>query len=188
MRADGALIEVLSPLPSAAQHHLALGGVRGMAALTKRARAYDRVILQFSPEMIFGACWNPVQRVGVWVGLSALARVTKLEIRLHEIEYGPLDRNPAERRAAAQALGAADRVAVHTTREIDELVSRVGCRDRRSRSSTTDRASPPQPKWSGVRLEPSSASIWMSMSFLLLASCKNTRALMWRSKRLAGPT
>jgi glycosyltransferase involved in cell wall biosynthesis len=125
-RAAGIDVEVLSPLPSAAHHHLALGGVRGIAALAKRARRYDTVIIQFSPEMMFGACRTPVQRVLVWTGLVALAKQTRLEIRLHEIEYGPLGRNPAERRVAAMALRSAHRVAVHTAREVEELSARVG--------------------------------------------------------------
>ncbi len=126
LRADGERIEVLSPLPSAAHHHLSLGGVRGMAALVKRARSYDAITIQFSPEMIFGACRHPAQRVAVWGLLGALAAATKLEIRLHEIEYGPLGRNPAERAAAKRVLAAVDTLSVHTAREVDELVDRLG--------------------------------------------------------------
>lgn len=126
LRARGVDVEVLSPLPSAAHHHVALGGVRGIAALDWRAGRYDSVILQFSPETLFGACRTPAQRVAVWAGLWALARRTTLEIRLHEVEYGPLARNPAERRMARRALRAADRLTVHTRREVDELVTRVG--------------------------------------------------------------
>lgn len=126
LRADGVDVEVLSPLPSAAHHHLSLGGAPGIARLVQRARSYDSVVLQFSPEMMFGACHNPIERVSVWAGVAALASVTRLEIRLHEIEYGPLERNPAERRVANRALRAAARVTVHTQREIDELISRIG--------------------------------------------------------------
>lgn len=126
LRAEGVAVEVLSPLPSAAHHHLSMGGVRGMAALAKRVGAARRTIVQFSPEMIFGACRTPVQRVAVWGGLAAVAARTELEIRLHEIEYGPLGRNPAERLAARRALDAAHQVTVHTAREADLLVERVG--------------------------------------------------------------
>jgi glycosyltransferase involved in cell wall biosynthesis len=96
-----------------------------MAALVRRARRFERVVIQFSPEMIFGACRSPIQRVLVWVGLAALARQTSLEIRLHEIEYGPLARNPAERAMAARALAAAGTVAVHTRPEAAELAARL---------------------------------------------------------------
>lgn len=125
MRAAGTPVEVLSPLPSAAHHHLALGGLRGILALVKRARPYQSVVIQFSPEMLFGACHGPAERVAVWAGLEALARVTDLEIRLHEIEFGPLRRNPAERFMAARALRAAQ-VSVHTKAEIDNLEAILG--------------------------------------------------------------
>jgi glycosyltransferase involved in cell wall biosynthesis len=125
LRAAGEPVEVLSPLPSAAHHHLALGGVRGMAALVKRARNYDAVTIQFSPEMIFGACRNPAQRVAVWGLIGALSAATRLEIRLHEIEYGPLAKNPAERAAARRVLNSVDKLSVHTAREVDELVDRL---------------------------------------------------------------
>ena len=121
LRAEGVAVEVLSPLPSAAHHHLALGNLRGVLALGKRARRYQSTMIQFSPEMFFGACRGPLERVAVWGGLAALAKVTELEIRLHEIEFGPLARNPAERFAAARALRAAAVVSVHTEPEIDRL-------------------------------------------------------------------
>lgn len=126
LRAEGRAVEVLSPLPSAAHHHLALGSLRGVLALTKKARHYDATMIQFSPEMFFGACRGPLERVAVWVGLEALAKVTKLEIRQHEIEWGPLRRNPAERLVAARALRAAATVSVHTQGEVDRLTAALG--------------------------------------------------------------
>ena len=121
MRAAGDDVEVLSPLPSAARHHFALGGLPGILALVKRAGRYESVIIQFSPEMFFGACHGPLERTAVWAGIEALSHRTKVEIRLHEIEFGPLERNPVERRIAARALRAASVVAVHTRPEIDNL-------------------------------------------------------------------
>ncbi|MEL7155822.1 MAG: hypothetical protein AAFN30_04400 [Actinomycetota bacterium] len=126
LRAEGRAVEVLSPLPSAAHHHLALGTLRGVLALVKRARHYETTMVQFSPEMFFGSCRGSLERVAVWLGLEALARVTELEIRQHEIEWGPLRRNPAERLAAARALRAAATVSVHTQGEVDRLVAAIG--------------------------------------------------------------
>jgi len=123
---QGQDVEVLSPLPSAAHHHLGLGGVRGIAALASRARGYDRVIIQFAPEMMFGACHGPIERVMVWAGLCAMAKLTRLELRVHEIEHGPIQRNWGERRAAAEAFRRADVVSVHTESERDDLVNLVG--------------------------------------------------------------
>ncbi|MEM7276339.1 MAG: glycosyltransferase, partial [Actinomycetota bacterium] len=121
LRDRGESVEVLSPHPSAARWHLPLGGPRGMAMLTAMAGDYDRVIIQFAPEMLFGRCRSATQRTAVWAGLAALARRAPLDIRLHEVEYGPLHQNPLERRAAALALGQADRVTVHTEAERDAL-------------------------------------------------------------------
>ena len=123
-------VEVCSPLPSAARWHLPLGGPRGMAQLVARAGAYERVVLQFGPELAFGRCRSAAERVGVWVGLAALARRRPLDVRIHEIEYGPLDQNPMERRAARLALAAADRVTVHTEAEREAIHRLLGVGDR----------------------------------------------------------
>ncbi|MEM7340385.1 MAG: glycosyltransferase family 4 protein [Actinomycetota bacterium] len=126
MRAAGEAVEVLSPLPSAAEHHLPLGDPAGVMRLVRRAGRFRRVVVQFSPEMFFGACRSPLQRVAVWTALGVLARRVRLEIRLHEIEFGPLERNPAERMAAARALRATNAVTVHTQPEADRLRTVLG--------------------------------------------------------------
>jgi len=126
LNGQGVDVEVMSPLPSAAHHHLSLGGVRGIGALAARARRYERIIIQFSPEMMFGACHGPIERVMVWAGLSAIGKLTKLELRVHEIEHGPLKRNWAEKQAAARAIRSADVVSVHTEVERDDLARLVG--------------------------------------------------------------
>ncbi|MGH1491072.1 MAG: glycosyltransferase [Acidimicrobiales bacterium] len=119
--ANGEVVEVLSPVPSAARWHLKLGTPTAIAQLAKKASAFDRTVVQFSPEMLFGGCRSAAQRVGVWLGLAALARCTAVEYRIHEIEYGPMENNPLERRAASMAFGAATRVTVHTEAERVEL-------------------------------------------------------------------
>lgn len=126
LRERGEQVTVLSPLPSAAKRHLPLGGPRGMARLRMVVRDYDHTIIQLSPEMLFGRCRSAAQRTAVWAGLAAVARATSLDLRVHEIEYGPLEQNPMERRAAALAMGQADRVTVHTEAERDGLNRLVG--------------------------------------------------------------
>ena len=49
LRADGHDVEVLSPGPSAAHHHLDLTTPRGALALARRVRAYDKLVVQFHP-------------------------------------------------------------------------------------------------------------------------------------------
>ena len=126
LRTDGHHVEVLSPVPSAAHHHLPLGGARGAAMLVGIGAAHDRVIIQFGPELLFGRCRAATERVAVWSALAALGRLTSLDLRLHEVEYGPLEQNPAERRAARMALKSADRVTVHTEPERARLGELLG--------------------------------------------------------------
>lgn len=126
LRDGGERVDVCSPVPSAARWHLPLGGPAGMARLVALAANYDRVLVQFGPELAFGRCRSAAQRVAVWAALAALARRRPLELRIHEVEYGPLDQNPLERRAAALALRAAARVTVHTEAERGELARRLG--------------------------------------------------------------
>lgn len=118
---SGDTVEVLSPVPSAARWHAKLGTPSGVAQLCRKASGFDRTVVQFSPEMLFGGCRSAAQRVGVWLGLAALARCTAVDYRIHEIEYGPMQSNAMERRAAAMALGLAARVTVHTEAERLEL-------------------------------------------------------------------
>ncbi len=122
---DGENVEVLSPLPSAAQHHIALGDTRGALSLLKRASQYSRIVVQFYPELFFGKCTNPVDRVGVWTALHQLTKRTSLELRVHEIEYGPLERNPLERAMAKRTMASAAQVLVHTKAEAQELATRL---------------------------------------------------------------
>ncbi len=121
LREAGHTVEVCSPVPSAARWHLPLGGPVGVSQLVAKAGNYDRVVVQFAPELAFGRCRSAAQRVAVWAGLAALARRRPLDIRIHEIEYEPLAQNPVERRAARLALAAAERVTVHTEAERDAL-------------------------------------------------------------------
>ncbi len=126
LRASGEQVDVLSPSPSAAKWHLPLGGPRGMVQLGRKVQDYDRTVIQLAPEMLFGRCSSAAQRTAVWAGLAAVARRTSLDLRVHEVEYGPLEQNPMERRAAALALGQADRVTVHTGAERDSLNRLIG--------------------------------------------------------------
>lgn len=128
LREAGHQVDVCSPVPSAARFHLPLGGPSGMSQLAAKAGSYDRVMVQFGPELAFGRCRTAAQRVGVWLGLAAVAKRCPLELRIHEVEYGPLEQNLLERRAAKVALCAADRVTVHTEAERSALRQHVGRR------------------------------------------------------------
>ncbi len=126
LRQEGEQVDVLSPVPSAARWHLRLGGPTGMAQLGRKVADYERTVIQFGPELLFGACRSAGHRVAVWTALAAIARRTALDIRIHEVEYGPLEQNPFERRAARLAFDQADRVTVHTEAEREMLNEILG--------------------------------------------------------------
>lgn len=120
-RTAGRDMEVLSPLPSAAQHHLRLGSALGMGRLIRVARGYDRVVLQLYPELLFGACRGRRERLAVWGLLRVLCSVTRVELRVHEIEYDEPAGDPQARRLGHAALSAAAAVTVHTEPERQRL-------------------------------------------------------------------
>ena len=71
LRAQGHDVEVLSPGPSAAHHHLDLVGVRGALALARRVRAYDRVIVQYHPAIFMPPAPAPRESTRTYAMLTA---------------------------------------------------------------------------------------------------------------------
>ncbi len=117
LRRDGHDVEVLSPGPSAAHHHLDLRSRRGPLALGQRLGSYDRVIVQFHPDVFYPAGAGTARHVATSLGLAAaFSRGPDVEVRVHEADYSL---RPGSARALA--MGAmwrrARRVAVHTEDE-----------------------------------------------------------------------
>ncbi len=86
LRAEGHHVEVLSPGPSAAHHHLELIGSRGPLALAQRARRYDRVIVQYYPGLFHSSDFSHRRWAMATVGLAVAFRAGEVEIRVHETE------------------------------------------------------------------------------------------------------
>ncbi len=126
LRAAGHDVEVLSPGPSAAHHHLDLVGVRGVLALARRVRAYDRVIVQYHPAVFFAPTATPSERAATYAALAAAwTAAHDIELRVHEYpHHGPATR--AEAVAARAMFRAATRVSTHTERERIELSAAFG--------------------------------------------------------------
>jgi glycosyltransferase involved in cell wall biosynthesis len=81
-------VEVLSPGPSAAHHHLDLRGRRGPLALAKRVDRYDKVIIQFHPDVFYPPLPTDRERLRVTAGLLAVcARKRNVEVRVHELNF-----------------------------------------------------------------------------------------------------
>lgn len=123
LRRDGHDVEVLSPLPSAAHHHLPLPSARSMLALADLAKGYDRVIVQFHPDLFFEQWWGPAQRQAVWATFALLAARTDLELRIHEIDYRSTGMRGALRRIALRRAGA---IVVHTEEERRSCIESFG--------------------------------------------------------------
>jgi len=124
-------VEVLSPQPSAAHHHLRLRGARGPAALARRVGDYDRVIVQYHPDVFYPHPVSMVERTAVTSALlGACLRARNVEFRVHEfkVEWG--GRGP-HALLMRQLWSSATRIEVHTATERDQFARAYGIdRDR----------------------------------------------------------
>ncbi|MCU1462328.1 MAG: glycosyltransferase [Acidimicrobiales bacterium] len=118
LRAAGHDVEVLSPGPSAAHHHLDLAGPRGALALARRARHYDRVVIQFHPDVFFPVPCSGGERAAIASALTVAFRAARdLEVRVHEMDYS-LGRGSSPAAVALRMMWrAVPRVVVHTEAE-----------------------------------------------------------------------
>ncbi|QCB93145.1 glycosyltransferase family 4 protein [Cellulomonas shaoxiangyii] len=132
LRSAGHDVEVLSPGPSAAHHHLDLVGPRGALALAKRVRAYDSVVVQFHPDFFYPVGASPTERAAVSAALTVAFRLAaRVEVVVHEIDYRH-GRGGSPTALAARALWQqVDRVTVHSESEAQAFVEAFGVpRDR----------------------------------------------------------
>lgn len=124
LRRQGNDVEVLSPGPSAAHHHLDLATPRGALALAKRVRAYDKVVVQFHPDVFYRIPVQPAQLLAGHLALTvAFAAAHEIEVVLHEIDYR-WGRGSSPAAVAARRLWqTVDRIVVHTDTERDDLAA-----------------------------------------------------------------
>ena len=127
LRAQGHDVEVLSPEPSAAHHHLELSNRRGPLALAKRVSAYDRIVIQFHPDMFFPVGTTGARRLEVTLGLLAVFRLAaEVEVRVHEVNY-EFGRGRSVLASTTRAMWrAADRISVHTEVERQRFAEAFG--------------------------------------------------------------
>ena len=127
LRREGNDVTVLSPGPSAAHLHLDLHGPRGAAALAKRVRAYDRIIVQFHPDFFFHHPTTDADRAATALALATTFRLAKdCEIVVHEVDYR-LGRQRSPGALAMRAMWrAADRVYLHTESERRDFLEAFG--------------------------------------------------------------
>jgi len=123
LRAAGHHVEVCSPAPSAAHHHLPLVGPKGAAALGRLAHGFDRMVIHFHPDVFYRNPATPGSRIAEGLALGAALRSgPKVEIRLHEIDHRWADPTDPSAAATRWMLRGADRITVHSREQRDHLV------------------------------------------------------------------
>lgn len=122
LRREGHDVEVLSPLPSAAHHHLELDQPRAAAGLRRIAKGFDRLIVHFHPDYYFPQPATFGVRLSRATALAAALRTSPpATLVLHEID----ERWGQGRDAAAVAvrlfLGSFAAIEVHDEPQGEQL-------------------------------------------------------------------
>ncbi|MCO7219996.1 glycosyltransferase family 4 protein [Klenkia sp. PcliD-1-E] len=127
LRAQGHDVEVLSPGPSAAHHHLDLVGPRGALALAKRVGDYDRVVVQFHPDFFYPDPGRAKSRLTESLALAVpFALAKRLEVVVHEIDGRHGNPRRPDGLAARRLWALVDDVKVHTASERTAFIENFG--------------------------------------------------------------
>ena len=115
LRAEGHEVEVLSPGPSAAHHHLHVASRRGPLALARRVRGYDKVIVQFYPGLFHSSSFSQERWASASLGVAAaFAWARDVEVRVHESDATRARESRLIATVERLMWRAATRVVVHT--------------------------------------------------------------------------
>ena len=113
-RREGDVVTVLSPGPSAAHLHLDLAGVRGAAALARRVRDYDELVVQYHPVFFYDSGAS-ARRSATDLALAAAFRLAPRAVAvLHEVEYAEFEADASRRRAATVLWRSLDELHFHS--------------------------------------------------------------------------
>lgn len=127
LRREGHDVTVLSPGPSAAHLHLDLHGPRGGAALAKRVRGYDKVVVQFHPDFFFHHPSSDADRAATALALALVFQLAhESEVVVHEVDYRLGQRNTLSGIAFRAMWRACDRILLHTESERRAFVDSFG--------------------------------------------------------------
>ena len=133
LRRQGHEVEVLSPGPSAAHHHLDLHGPRGPLVLARRVRGYDKVIIQFHPDVFYPVPSTPARHAAVSLALLAAVRAARrTEVVVHEIDYSLGRRRGPDGLAARQLWRRVQSIQLHTEIERRNMIEAYGVRPERT--------------------------------------------------------
>ena len=133
LRREGHEVEVLSPGPSAAHHHLDLHGPRGPLVLARRVRGYDKVIIQFHPDIVYPVPSTPARHAMVSLALLAAVRAARrTEVVVHEIDYAVGRRRGPDGVAARRLWRRVQSIQLHTEMERRNMIAAFGVRPGRT--------------------------------------------------------
>jgi glycosyltransferase involved in cell wall biosynthesis len=124
LREQGHEVTVASPEPSDAERVLDLSRRGAGVALARLARRFDRLVVQFHPELL-GPPGS--SRLALSFGLLRLAAglgaARSSELCIHEMSYGAGPTAPLQRALARPIWKLADEITVHTERERDDFAN-----------------------------------------------------------------
>jgi glycosyltransferase involved in cell wall biosynthesis len=123
---QGHEVVVLSPQPSAAHLHLDfMAGPRAWAAMARRVRGFDKLIIQWHPAFFYRGI-SAADRSAIDLAMAAVFRtVPEVEILVHEYEYDEVTRSAARRRSARIAFSQVDRIVFHSEKERELFLAAV---------------------------------------------------------------
>jgi glycosyltransferase involved in cell wall biosynthesis len=122
LRSEGAEVVVASPEPSDAEYVLDVRQRGTGRRLARLARQFDRLVVQFQPEMLGAPGSGRVARGRALLRLAAGLRAShSAELYVHEVDYGTGPLAPLLRTLVRPVLASADLLTVHTEREREDL-------------------------------------------------------------------
>lgn len=145
---EGHQVVVISPTPSAAHHHLDVGGATGAASLLRMTGDITRAIVRLDATGLQAGADGPRLRLARAVLGRALRRIPEVELHLDRVPSNP---NP---RWVTAVVGAADTVVVESEDERRALVA-AGQPDATIRlaaqvAPTARQRGPALPPWTGT--------------------------------------
>jgi glycosyltransferase involved in cell wall biosynthesis len=139
LRDQGHEVAVASPEPSDAEHVIDLSRRGAGVALARLARRFDRLIVQFHPELLGSPDSSLATRSLSMVRLAlGLAAARSSELCIHEMTYGAGPTAPLQRALARPVWTLADEITMHSEREREDFAK--GFRIRRDRIGVVSQA------------------------------------------------
>ena len=124
LRHDGNEVEVLSPAPSAAHQWLDLRNRRGPAALARRVSRFDRLVIQYHPDVFHAVGVSARDHAVSTAGLMVACRLAhESEVVVHEFDDEPLRYGRRNRALTARMWRSVDRLVFHTAIERDRFLA-----------------------------------------------------------------